>query len=171
MHMKAMVLVSVFTLGSLVEAAIAHLHPVTDRFVQRDPVEYVGGTSLYAYVATTPTNLRDPTGLLPPLCGCDNEGSVLPKPNHACTGEMAFHNGWYSDAVYRGRCAFTCPEKTRLRACEIKIRWHCTFVWLNIIPPIFVPDWVEETRSNDWEFCNDIGRAQGTGHPRPSDPS
>lgn len=36
--------------------------PATQRFVQRDPLQYVDGMNLYAYVAGNPITSRDPTG-------------------------------------------------------------------------------------------------------------
>jgi RHS repeat-associated protein len=39
--------------------------PVKGRFLQRDPIGYVGGVNLYEYVQSSPTNLVDPSGYLP----------------------------------------------------------------------------------------------------------
>jgi RHS repeat-associated protein len=38
-------------------------HPTLGRFVQRDPIWYANGMSLYAYVSYRPCSLRDPMGL------------------------------------------------------------------------------------------------------------
>jgi len=47
------------------------LHPTLGRFLQRDPLGYVGGVNLYGYARNTPILLRDPLGLLE--CNEDNE--------------------------------------------------------------------------------------------------
>jgi RHS repeat-associated protein len=39
-----------------------YLHPVLGRFMQRDPIGYRDGMSLYEYVASSPTAFGDPTG-------------------------------------------------------------------------------------------------------------
>ena len=41
-----------------------HYDPVTGRFLQRDPLGYVDSLTLYEYVRSAPTTLRDPRGLL-----------------------------------------------------------------------------------------------------------
>jgi len=44
--------------------AEAYLHPQTGRFVQRDPIGYADGMSLYEYVRSRPVSYVDPTGRL-----------------------------------------------------------------------------------------------------------
>ena len=39
--------------------------PSIGRFTQRDPIGMLGGTNLYAYAGSNPTNFRDPEGLCP----------------------------------------------------------------------------------------------------------
>jgi uncharacterized protein RhaS with RHS repeats len=46
--------------------------PGQGRFLNRDPISYVGGINLYAYVTNSPLNLMDPSGLSP---------DKLPKTN------------------------------------------------------------------------------------------
>ena len=36
--------------------------PFLQRFIREDPIGFVGGPNLYAYVSSSPTNFRDPTG-------------------------------------------------------------------------------------------------------------
>ncbi|MBE3096937.1 MAG: hypothetical protein IMZ44_07375 [Planctomycetes bacterium] len=44
-------------------AASAMYHPTLGRFVQRDPIEYADGMSLYEYVGSMPLGSRDPLGM------------------------------------------------------------------------------------------------------------
>ena len=46
--------------------------PTWGRFLQTDPIGYVGGTNLYAYVGNDPLNATDPTGLY-----CSSSGGML----------------------------------------------------------------------------------------------
>jgi hypothetical protein len=50
-------------LGGLAGNALGHLHPSMVMFVQRDPMEYVDGSALYAYVRSGPTRSLDPSGM------------------------------------------------------------------------------------------------------------
>lgn len=43
--------------------------PKLGRFLQPDPIGYMGGFNLYAYAANSPTNFTDPLGLVPPSAG------------------------------------------------------------------------------------------------------
>jgi RHS repeat-associated protein len=47
-------------------------HPALGRWMQRDPLEYVGGWNLYEYLSSTPLNGVDPLGFVP--CNAANEG-------------------------------------------------------------------------------------------------
>jgi RHS repeat-associated protein len=38
--------------------------PLLHRFISQDPIGFFGGINMYAYVGNSPTNLRDPSGLL-----------------------------------------------------------------------------------------------------------
>jgi|GEM_PF-5632550 len=40
-----------------------YYHPALGRFMQADPLGYIGGLNLYAYCGNNATNLRDPAGL------------------------------------------------------------------------------------------------------------
>ena len=40
------------------------------RFVSRDPIGYEGGNQLYRFCSCSPTNHRDPSGLVPINCKC-----------------------------------------------------------------------------------------------------
>ncbi|OWA20887.1 hypothetical protein B9W61_25825 [Streptomyces sp. CS057] len=44
--------------------------PETGRFVSQDPIGHAGGTNLYQYALSSPTNYSDPTGNSPLLVGC-----------------------------------------------------------------------------------------------------
>jgi RHS repeat-associated protein len=46
------------------------LHPALGRFAQRDPMGYVDGTMLYAYVRNNPLRNNDPSGLYTYSCTC-----------------------------------------------------------------------------------------------------
>ena len=43
--------------------------PTLGRFISEDPIEFEGGTNLYAYVANSPQNFTDPYGTCPSPCG------------------------------------------------------------------------------------------------------
>lgn len=49
--------------------------PVLERFVSEDPIGLAGGINPYAYAGNSPTNFRDPSGLLP-MCPGTLEGLV-----------------------------------------------------------------------------------------------
>jgi len=57
-----------------------HYHPSLGRWVQRDPIRYADGLSLYAYVRSSPLSKIDPFGLLP------NFGGALLCPIKAILG-------------------------------------------------------------------------------------
>src|SRR5256885_14685330 len=45
-----------------------YYHPVLQRFISEDPIEFAGGdVNFYAYVGGNPINDRDPTGEIAPL--------------------------------------------------------------------------------------------------------
>jgi len=51
--------------------------PLKGRFLQRDPLGYVAGMNLYAYVSDNPLNLLDPLGLAPFSWDIQNSGTIL----------------------------------------------------------------------------------------------
>jgi RHS repeat-associated protein len=53
--------------SGLTYAQARYYDPVVGRFLSPDPVRMDDDFNLYAYVRNNPTNLTDPTGLLPPL--------------------------------------------------------------------------------------------------------
>jgi RHS repeat-associated protein len=52
-------------LGRLYYYRARHYSPVLGRFLQVDPIGYLGGGNLYAYVGNDPLNLADPGGACP----------------------------------------------------------------------------------------------------------
>ena len=56
------VLVCIAAITIVATDASAYLHPRLGRFLQRDPLGYVDGMSLYEYVRSGPLGLRDPMG-------------------------------------------------------------------------------------------------------------
>jgi hypothetical protein len=56
------------TVASFSCSASAHLHPTLGRFVQRDPLAYPDGLSLYVYQRAASLSLSDPSGLA--ACKC-----------------------------------------------------------------------------------------------------
>jgi hypothetical protein len=61
---------AVMCLSSVCEARV--YHPGLGRWLSRDPLGYVSGSSLLAYAKNKPIVLTDPTG----LCGCRSNGSI-----------------------------------------------------------------------------------------------
>jgi RHS repeat-associated protein len=67
----------------------------TGRFLSEDPIRFTGGVDFYAYVANSPTNLTDPSGLCPPE-GCRAPNTHNPQPSGKCST--------YTDAKHRYAC-------------------------------------------------------------------
>lgn len=63
MSIQRMLLVMVAVLGIFGNDAFAIYDTGTGRFIQRDPIGYVDGMNLYAYVASNPMKFVDPLGL------------------------------------------------------------------------------------------------------------
>ena len=59
-------LLAAFTLCPA-SSALAHLHPQLQRFVQRDPIEYADGSSMYLYLHANTLMHLDAEGL---ICSC-----------------------------------------------------------------------------------------------------
>ena len=65
---KSIALVAVLVVAWLPAIAMAYLHPGLGSFVQRDPLGYIDGGSLYQYVGSNPITYADPTGLIDSDC-------------------------------------------------------------------------------------------------------
>jgi hypothetical protein len=61
-----------------------YYHPVLQRFISEDPIEFEGGEiNLFSYVANSPTNFSDALGLT--HLGCSGPfQAASPQPGHKC---------------------------------------------------------------------------------------
>ena len=74
------------------------LDGVTGRFINRDPLGFMGGTNFYAYVHSNPVNLTDPFGLCPPSKECIEK--ALLAVIAAAEGTASQPHGGYGSFIY-----------------------------------------------------------------------
>jgi RHS repeat-associated protein len=78
------------------------LHPALGRFMQRDPLGYVDGASLYQYLRSDPTTEHDPLGLYPWGPVFNLEACMA-----YCGGRAAAMGGWFA-WLFRNFCWQAC---------------------------------------------------------------
>ena len=73
-----------------------YFDPSSGRFLNEDPIQFVGGINAYRYVSNNPTDLRDPMGLCPsedaPDDLCKYAGRALDPSAYAYTGNATKYN-------------------------------------------------------------------------------
>ena len=79
--------------------------PQLGRFISEDPIRWLGGINLYAYVENDPTNYRDPWGLKKP-----SKGSASPRNPRAQTHQGLQQCRAASDFTGWEYCGVTCRK-------------------------------------------------------------
>ena len=81
--------------------------PRTGRFLQKDPIGFIGGINLYEYVKSQPTKRNDPFGLKPSDCFDSEIDALFDAIKEACKYEQDRERGGYIYKTPTGKYRYT----------------------------------------------------------------